>query len=171
VRELAEWLQTTSLSVTIQASSWMVPLLQSIHILTIGVVFVSSLMIALRVLGQMRADEPFVTVLARFAPWMWGGLIVMTVTGLLLIVAEPVREFTTLSFWVKMTLVLIAVASNVVFGRALRPAAAGAPAPAEFSTAAKSGAVALIIVWLTIIFLGRAIAYDQEVWGSLSLHT
>jgi hypothetical protein len=170
VRELAEWLQATPISVTIQASKWMVPLLQSIHIVTIGVVFVSSLMIALRVLGQMRVDEPFAAVWERFAPWMWGGLIVMTVTGLLLVLAEPVREVTTLSFWLKMTLVLVAVTSTALFGRALLPAAAGAPAPAEFSTAAKSGAVALIIVWLTIIFLGRAIAYDQEVWGSLSLH-
>lgn len=167
----AQWLQESSLSHGIQSVSWLVPLLQSIHIVTLGVVFVSSLMIALRVLGRMRIDEPFVAVWARFAPWMWGGLIVMTATGLLLILAEPVREVTTLSFWVKMTLVLVAVTTTAAFGRALRPAAAGAPAPAEFSTAARSGAVALIIVWLTIIFLGRAIAYDQEVWGSLSLHT
>ena len=146
------------------------PLLQSIHILTIGVVFVSSLMIALRVLGQMRVDEPFTAVWERFAPWMWGGLVVMTATGLMLVVAEPVREVTALSFWVKMTLVVIAVASTALFGRTLKPAAAGAGAPSEFSTAAKGGAVALIIVWLTIIFLGRAIAYDTEVWGSLSLH-
>jgi hypothetical protein len=40
----------------------------------------------------------------------------------------------------------------------------------QFSAAAKSGALALIIVWLAIIFLGRAVAYDTEVWGSLSLH-
>jgi hypothetical protein len=29
----------------------------------------------------------------------------------------------------------------------------------------------LVVVWLAIIFLGRAIAHDVEVWGSLSLHT
>ncbi|HVY80246.1 MAG TPA: hypothetical protein VG994_04625 [Steroidobacteraceae bacterium] len=170
MRELAEWLQTTPVSVGIQASKWMVPLLQSIHILTIGVVFVSSLMIALRVLGRMRVDEPFGAVWRRFAPWMWSGLAVMTLTGLLLVLAEPVREVTTLSFWVKMTLVLVAVSSTALFGRALRAAAAGGAGPAQFSAAAKSGALALIIVWLAIIFLGRAIAYDTEVWGSLSRH-
>ncbi|HEU4623841.1 MAG TPA: hypothetical protein VFS52_03705 [Steroidobacteraceae bacterium] len=169
MRELAEWLQGTRVSVGIQASQWMVPLLQSIHILTIGVVFVSSLMIALRVLGRMRVDEPFDAVWRRFAPWMWNGLAVMTLTGLLLVLAEPVREVTTLSFWVKMTLVSVAVSSTALFGRAVRAAAAGA-GPVQFSAAAKSGALALIIVWLAIIFLGRAIAYDTEVWGSLSLH-
>jgi hypothetical protein len=94
VRELAEWLQATPVSVTIQSVRWIIPLLQSIHILTIGVVFVSSLMIALRVLGRMRADEPFAVVWQRFAPWMWGGLVVMAVTGLTLVIGEPVRFIT-----------------------------------------------------------------------------
>lgn len=167
--EFAEWLQSTPLSVTIQSVKWVVPLLQSVHILNIGVVFVSSLMIALRVLGRMRADDPFAAVWHRFAPWMWSGLAVMAVSGVLLVIGEPVREFTSLSFWLKMALLAIGLTSTVLFGRAVRPSTIADPN--EFSTAAKMGAAALIVVWLAIIFLGRAIAYDDEVWGSLSLHT
>jgi hypothetical protein len=44
--EFATWLQATSLSVTIQSVGWVVPFLQSVHILGIGVVFVSVLMVA-----------------------------------------------------------------------------------------------------------------------------
>src|SRR5262245_7524656 len=132
----------------------------------IGVVFVSILMIALRVLGRVRTDETFDAVWRRFAPWMWCGLVVMAVTGLTLIVGEPVREFTALSFWLKMALIAAAVTSTMVFARAVKPAA-GAP-DAEFSLATKSAAVAALLVWVTIIFLGRAIAYDVAVWGSLS---
>ncbi len=120
MRGFAEWLQATPASEKIQAVDWIIPLLQSIHIVTIGVVFVSSLMIALRVLGRMRADEPFVVVWQRFAPWMWRGLIVMVITGLLLIVGEPVREFTSLSFWMKMVLLAIVTISTALFGRKLR---------------------------------------------------
>src|SRR5687768_6645830 len=110
-----------------QASGWAIPLLQSIHIVTIGVVFVSSLVIALRVLGKMRADEPFTAVWARFAPWIWIGLVVMAVTGVLLVVGEPIREFITLSFWVKMALVAIGVVSTTLLGRSLLPVKASAP--------------------------------------------
>jgi uncharacterized membrane protein SirB2 len=169
VREFAAWLQTTSLSVTIQSVEWIIPLLQSIHILMIGVVFVSSLMITLRVTGSVRADEPFAAVWRRFAPWMWGGLVVMALTGLTLIAGEPVREFTALSFWLKMALIAVSVVSIVIFGRTLRPEVLTS-ANAEFSTGRKAAAVATIALWLAIIFLGRAIAYDVEVWGSLSLH-
>ena len=168
MHELAVRLQETPLSVMIQSVSWIIPTLQSIHILTIGVVFVSSLMIALRVLGRMRADETFEAVWRRFAPWMWGGLIVMAVTGAILIVGEPVREVTALSFWLKMALIVIGVTSTALFGRSLRPVAL--VAGPQFSAKAKSGAIALVVLWLAIIFLGRAIAYDVEVWGSHSLH-
>ncbi len=127
-------------------------------------------MIALRVLGRVRTDEPFGEVWRRFAPWMWSGLVVMAVTGLVLVVGEPVREFTALSFWLKMALLAIGVATTVMFGRSLRPAMLAAAQGPEFSPATKAATVATLVLWLAIIFLGRAIAYDVEVWGSLSLH-
>jgi hypothetical protein len=154
----AAWLHATAISQTIQSVSWIVPLLQTIHILMIGIVFVSSLMIALRVLGRIRVDEPVDVVWQRFAPWLWRALVVMLVTGVLLIVGEPGREFGATSFWLKMMLVAIAVVTTVLLGRAPQAAAA------------RPVAVGLIVLWLAIIFLGRAIAYDIEVWQSLSLH-
>jgi len=169
VREFAEWLQATPVSETFQAVAWLIPLLQSIHIVTIGVVFVSSLMIALRVLGRIRTDEPFAAVWARFAPWMWSGLVVMVVSGVLLIVGEPVREFMTLSFWLKMALLAIVVVGTALLGRMLQPATPAASP--EFSGAARTAAIAIVVLWLAVIFLGRAIAYDVEVWGGLSPHT
>lgn len=163
----ADWLQATSASSTIQTVSWVIPLVQSIHILTIGIVFVSSLMIALRVLGLMRTDEPFAAVWRRFAPWMWCGLAVMAATGLTLVLGEPVREFSALSFWMKMLLLVVGVTSTAFYGRSLR----SAPTPiGEFSLSAKTASVLIVALWLAVIFLGRAIAYDKEVWGSLSPH-
>jgi uncharacterized protein DUF6644 len=170
VRAFAEWLQATRLSVTIQSIDWVIPLLQSIHILMIGVVFVSILMIAMRVLGRVRMDEPFGQVWNRFAPWMWCGLVVMAVTGVMLVIGEPVRELTALSFWLKMALLAIGVASVFFFRRSVGPAFAVDHSP-EFSGATKSAAVTVLLLWLTIIFLGRAIAYDVAVWGSLSPST
>jgi uncharacterized membrane protein SirB2 len=173
---LGQGLEESALSQAIKGATWAIPLLQSIHIVTIGIVFISSLMIALRVMGRMRADEPFAAVWGRFAPWMWYGLVVMVITGVLLVIGEPLREFTALSFWLKMTLLVIAVVATFVFGRTFGPrgaasAAASGTGGAEFSSGAKFAAASIMVVWLAIIFLGRAIAYDVEVWGSLSLHT
>ncbi len=165
----AGWLGATPISDAIKSVSWVIPLVQSIHIVMIGVVLVSSLMIMLRVLGLMRTDEPFEAVWRRFAPWIWSGLGLMAATGLILVVGEPGREFSTLSFWMKMLLVAIGVTSTGLYGRSLR--AAARVAPVQFSASAKAASVLILVLWLAVIFLGRAIAYDKEVWGSLSLRT
>jgi hypothetical protein len=164
-RDFAAWLQTTGISVKVQSITWIIPVLQSIHILMIGIVFVSSLMITLRVVGSIRA-EPFGTVWSRFAPWMWSGLVVMALTGLVLIIGEPIREFTAVSFWLKMSLLVVSLTSIFIFGRTLRPETLTSTT-AEFSAGRKAAALATVVLWLAIIFLGRAIAYDAAVWGHL----
>jgi hypothetical protein len=164
--EFATWLQTTPPSTIIQTHAWIVPTLQSIHIIMIGVVFVSILMVALRVLGRTRANEPLAMVWSRFAPFLWTGVIVMAVTGILLTISEPVRELMTLSFRLKMILLAFAVTSALLFGRSVRrTASADTPVmPAGI----RAGAVVTVILWLAIIFLGRAIAYDDLIWGEWS---
>jgi uncharacterized membrane protein SirB2 len=162
--EFARQLGTTGLSQTIQSTLWLTPLLQAIHILMIGVVFVSVLMLVLRILGRFRADEPFTATWERFAPWMWRALAVMAATGVVLIIGEPLREASALSFWLKMALILVGVVS--VLG--LRRAASGyTHARLPFGT--RLAAALVLVVWIAIIYLGRFIAYDAEVWGSWSL--
>src|SRR5690606_10792213 len=133
----------------------------------IGVVFVSILVVALRILGRVRTEQPFPEVWQRFAPWIWTALVIMAVTGLLLVAGEPVREFTSTSFWLKMALIVVAVVGAASFGH--RAAAIASGAESELSSGSRTAAVATIALWLAIIFLGRAIAYDVEVWGALSL--
>jgi uncharacterized protein DUF6644 len=167
VHEFAEWLGSTPLSVAIQSRLWLTPLLQTIHITMIGIVFVSMLCVALRVLGHLRTDEPLAEVWHRFSPWFWSALGVMAGTGLVLTISEPVREVSALSFWIKMALIVIGVASALYFGRTVG-AAAVAPDPRP-SSGARIVAIATIVLWLTIIFLGRSIAYDVEIWESWHL--
>ncbi len=165
--EFATWLQSTPFSVTIQSVAWIVPVLQSVHILMIGVVFISILAISLRVLGCIRTEEPFSLVWTRFAPFFWWGVAVMAVTGVLLTISEPVREFMTLSFRLKLLLLAVALVSAVLFGRRMRRVASGA-AGEGFSAGARAAAVVMVLLWLSIIFLGRAIAYDDVIWGQWS---
>jgi uncharacterized membrane protein len=167
VRVFAEWLSGTAPSVAIQSTFWFIRLLQAIHLLTAGVASVSGLMIALRVLGWHRADEPFEAVWRRFAPWLAASMAVMVSTGIAQTLGDPVREFTATSYWVKVALVLASAAGTLSLARAARraPTAARLPAPAKLVAAA------LVFSWLAIVLLGRMIGYDLAIWGSLSLRT
>jgi uncharacterized membrane protein SirB2 len=150
---LATWLGDTSLSQAVQTRTWLIATLQGVHILMIGLVFVSMLMIALRVLGKVRTDESVEAVWARFTPFLRGGLVVIALTGLVLVIGEPLREVSALSFWIKMGLIAIAVWGASLLRR--HPS--------------RNLAWTMILIWVAIIFLGRAIAYDVEVWGSWHL--
>jgi hypothetical protein len=148
VFEFAEWLGSTPLSVAIQSRLWLTPLLQTIHITMIGIVFVSMLTVALRVLGQIRTDEPLAEIWHRFAPWFWTALGVLAGTGLVLTI-------------------VIGVGSALYFGRTV--VAAAASANTVYSGRARVVAVATILLWVAIMFLGRWIAYDVEIWESWHL--
>lgn len=166
--EFAEWLQATPLSLAIQTTLWVTPLVQSIHIVMIGIVFVSMFIVALRVLGQINTDEPLSVVWRRFAPWFWSALVVMACTGLVLAISEPIRQVSALSFWIKMSLLAIGVFSALYFGRSVAAASTG-PQAGEVRGGARLAAVVTVLLWLAIIFMGRSIAYDVEIWESWHL--
>ena len=171
IQDLAAAIQATSLSTALKTASWVVPFLQSIHIIMVGVVFVSILVVALRVLGRLRSDEPLLQVWNRFAPFLWTGIVLMAITGSLLTIAEPVREFMTLSYRIKMILLVVGITSAALFGRSVRRAARAATGAAALQPATGSvrfAAVVTLALWLFIIFLGRAIAYDNSIWGGWS---
>jgi len=165
--DFAHWVASTSASTWVQVHLWVTPLLQSIHILMIGIVVVVIFMVTMRVLGYVATDETFAAVWRRYTPWMWWAIVLMAATGLVLSIGEPVREASALSFWLKMGLIVVGILSALAFGSALRPVAnVGAT---EFSGRVKLVALGTIALWLFVIFLGRAIAYDVEVWESLHL--
>ena len=108
VKQFAEWLSTTSPSVFIQNhNGWVIPTIQSIHIIGIAAVFGSVFMIYLRILGWAGMDQTLRQTTSRFGPWLTGGLWLMLATGILMVIGEPVRELVTFSFWLKMFLVAV----------------------------------------------------------------
>ena len=163
----AEWLSRTAPSVFIQThEAWMIPTIQSFHIIGVGVAVGSALMITLRILGWAGADQTLVQTQRRFGPWLTGALCLLLATGGVLVVGEPVRELVTFSFWVKMALVavmtLIAAAFQIGASR-------GPPLweDAAHRTSVKWAALLIFLIWGCIIVLGRLIAYDH-IWGHLS---
>ncbi len=159
-------LAQTSLSLAVQTNEWVIPTVQSIHIVAIGVALGSVFMVTLRILGWAGRDESLARMNQRFGPWLTWALVVLLATGIVMIIGEPARELLTLSFWLKMALLFIGTAVAVAFQRAVRrhqerwESAAGA-------AGVRVLAVTTLLIWLAIVVLGRLIAYDR-VWGSWS---
>jgi cytochrome bd-type quinol oxidase subunit 2 len=162
-----DWLSRTTLSVAIQAHEWVIPTVQSIHIVAIGIVLASVFMIDLRVLGFAGRDQSLRETTGRFGPWLTAALCVLLATGIVMIVGEPARELLAFSFWLKMFLVAVGTLIAALFQIALRRNEAHWESSVTKKTSTKSLAIFTLLIWVAIVVLGRLIAYDH-VWGSWS---
>src|SRR6516164_5520132 len=122
--ELSKWLAATSLSHTIQTVGWIIPTLQTIHLLCVAVVFSSAILVDFRVLRLFERDVPLAQISRRFLLPIWPVLLVLLVTGSLLIIGEPRRSLLNSTFYLKMALLLVAI----LLTAGLQAALAAAPA-------------------------------------------
>ena len=168
MKQFAEWLSTTFLSVFIQRhNSWVIPTIQTIHIVGIGVVLGSVFMIDLRVLGWAGMDQTLRQTTTRFGPWLTAALYAQLATGVLMVIGEPVRELVTFSFWLKMFFVAVGTLIAAIFQITLRNHERKWEETLVNRRSIKCLAVLTFLIWVCIIILGRLIAYDH-VWGSWS---
>lgn len=166
--QFAGWLSTTFLSVFLQDhNSWAIPAIQSIHIIGIGVVLGSVLMLDLRILGWAGMDQTLRQTASRFAPWLTGALCLMLATGILMVIGEPVRELVSFSFWLKMFFVALGTLIAICFQITLRRNEQRWEQTLVNRRSIKLLAILTFLIWVGIIVLGRLIAYDH-VWGSWS---
>jgi uncharacterized membrane protein SirB2 len=157
--EFCTWLDQTALSQAIQIhSSWVVPAVQTIHILAIALVMGSVLMIDLRLVGVVGRAQPVEKVFARFLPFVWWPLLILLASGAIMIIGEPARSLRNPVFQIKVVLILAAVAVTFAIVRASRSQAAGETARAP-RLPVRLLAVLSLAIWVGIICAGRWIAY------------
>jgi hypothetical protein len=167
LHNFATWLYATAPSVFIRShESWMIPTIQSIHIIGIATAIGSAFMIVMRVTGWLGSDQTLLQTQRRYGPWLAGALWVLLATGALLVLAEPPRELDATSFWLKMALVALMAALAFAFQRSVRRHDQQWETAVISQASVKWAALFTFVIWAAIIFLGRFIAYDQ-IWGVL----
>jgi hypothetical protein len=159
LHNFAEWIATTAMSNTIQNVSWIIPTVQTVHIVCVAIVISAVFLVDLRILGVFARAQPVAALSHRFLPWIWYTLVVLLLTGSLLIIGEPTRSVTNPAFMLKMAMLLTVAALTLVIERPLRRN----PGYWEATSGRRAGVVVIAIVslllWSAIVFAGRWIAY------------
>jgi hypothetical protein len=153
--ELIDWLSATALSQAIQTTSWAIPAIQVVHIVCLATLFALALNLALRIAGRGLAAESLASLAGRFVPGIWICLVVLLLSGALLIIAEPFRTITNQIFYLKMGLLVVAVALTLWL------AAVARRQPEKRSVMHVAVAALSMLVWAGIIIAGRYIAYIE----------
>ncbi|MDA3672165.1 MULTISPECIES: DUF6644 family protein [Burkholderia cepacia complex] len=153
------WLYQTSLSTAIRDLSWVVPTVQSVHILAIAAIFGSAVVSDLRLAGVLATDEPVRTVVRRYSPWMWRALAVLLTTGLVMVIGEPERVLKNPMFWLKMVLIVGVCTLTWLLRRPLLGCAEIDEGHAPGNRLAGPAAWLSLVSWCCVIVCGRWIAY------------
>ena len=159
INVISAWLEDTWLSQAIQATDWVVPTVQTVHILAIAVIAGSVLMIDLRLIGVMSSDQPFKNVSSRFLPFVWWALLVLLTTGAIMIIGEPPRSLKNPAFQLKMALLLAAILVTGLIQILLRRDPAFGEVGSRPHGLVTVIAVLSVLLWTGIICAGRWIAY------------
>jgi hypothetical protein len=109
------WLSQTSVSAFLREQLGLLAALQALHIMAVAMVGSSVLMIDLRLLGLAERSQTVAEVAHRFVPWLWGGLVVLTLSAIPLIIAEPQRDLINWTFQLKMAMIALGVAITISF--------------------------------------------------------
>jgi hypothetical protein len=108
IEQIFDWIEHTDLSMWIRGESMLAfPLILTVHVLGTGFLAGTSSAIALRILGVAR--EVPLGLLEKFYPILWVALTANVVSGTLLLIGYPYKAFTNPLFYVKLSLIALAV--------------------------------------------------------------
>ena len=159
VQAFTDWLAATPPSMLIQQYLWIIPTVQTIHILSIAIVMSSVVMINLRILGLSARTQPLVAVTRRFQPWVWWTVVVLLLSGSVLIIGEPGRALSNPAFIVKMSMLCTVLILTGFFERGLRRDARFWDISPGRRVGGRLLAGFSLLLWIGIVFAGRWIAY------------
>ena len=135
------------------------PIIQTFHIVGICIVVGSIVMINLRFLGIAVPSQNLTEMLNRLMPWMWWALLVNALSGLVFVIARPLRYFYNPVFPYKLALLIPAVILAFLVYRLNK----SEPKYWESSSIrlryGQFIATVSLVLWVGVIIAGRWIAY------------
>ncbi|MEE3273608.1 MAG: DUF6644 family protein [Acidobacteriota bacterium] len=136
------------------------PLLESTHVLSLGLFVGTAVMNDLRLLGWTMREVPVSEITSRLLPWTRIGFAVMLTTGLLLFYSSPVRYYHNIFFRFKVLLLIVAGLNAFVFHRGIHRRVAEWDNDTKLPRAARVAGAVSLIAWALIVVSGRLIAYN-----------
>jgi Family of unknown function (DUF6644) len=156
VQAFCDWLSNTPISLKIQTVLWIIPAVQTVHILCVSFVMASMAMLDLRLMGIAGKRQPISRMVDRFVPWVWRVLLILLASGAILTIGEPGRELLNWAFRTKMAMVatvsLITLAVQQLNRR-------DATFWENRRIASATVGVVSLLLWVAIVTAGRWIAY------------
>ncbi|HEY2036435.1 MAG TPA: DUF6644 family protein [Steroidobacteraceae bacterium] len=157
-----EWLQNTSLADAIGQSSYLFPLIESLHVLSITVMMGTIALVDLRLVGLVNRERPVSLILREVLPFTIGAFISSVITGTLLFTSHAVQYMSNGPFVAKMVLMGVAGVNILVFHAVTQRSVRQWELGKTPLRAVIAGGTSLLL-WVAVVACGRWIGFTSAV--------
>lgn len=158
LEEFYWWIEDLPLSVAI-GSTWIYPLLESIHVLAAVMVFGAILTVDLALLGIAAQTYAIQRLVKELVPWSVVAFIVAVVTGLGMFITRVSGYITNSAFLWKMFLLLLAGINIVIFHKWILPSLSVLEGEGKQPMRARLSGLLSLLAWVGVMLSGRWIGH------------
>jgi hypothetical protein len=159
---LLQWIEASRLATTIRESLLLFPLLESVHVIGLSLVFGTIAIIDLRLLGAASRERPFKRMASDILKWTWAAFALTALTGSLMFITNAGVYYHNFYFRTKMLLLLLAGVNMLSFELTLGRTAHRWDNAASAPLAGRAVAVLSLAIWMSVIFAGRLIGFTTS---------
>jgi len=160
VNDILNWMETSLVGEMMRNSVWLFPSAEIFHFIGLCLL-IGSLMVAdLCLLGVIK-NMTF-SALDKFLSLSVFGFAINMTTGILFCFSDPFRYYPNIAFRIKMLLIIAAGLYAIWFKFSIYPKLGKLSRTVETSAVAKIIAILSLLVWFSVIVLGRMIPYVEE---------
>jgi hypothetical protein len=148
--DIKPWVQSLATvwpAPALKGSTWILPAILCVHVLALTVVGGAMLLPGLRLMGVGMTSVPASTIEKTVRPWLWGALIVLAITGVLMAMVNPMKLYTRPAFFVKIIALIPALILSLGVIRSV------ASRDGVFTNSAKMLLAAAVVVWLASVLV------------------
>ncbi len=159
-----ESIEYSPLGISIAESLWAFPTLETIHVIALVTVIGTIAVMDLRMLGVASGKMPITQVSKDTLPWTWAGFILAAITGTLLFVSKASSYMINPYFLMKMGLLALAGINMLYFHFVTWKNVGDWDTAPNLPKGAKFAAIASLVLWIGIVFCGRAIGFTLGIY-------
>ena len=152
-------LEATGVAERIRTSLYLFPLIESAHVIGLTMVFGLIAIIDLRLLGIASTRRPFSRMASDIMKWTWAAFALTVMTGLLMFATNAAVYYHNFYFRAKMAMLVCAGINILIFERTAARSIGRWDRDPAAPLAGKSVAVVSLLIWISVIFLGRWIGF------------
>jgi hypothetical protein len=152
-------IEASRVATAIRSSLYAFPLIESVHVIGLTLVFGTVAIVDLRLLGLASTRRSFTAIASDVFRWTWLAFALTATTGLLMFATNASTYYHNAYFRTKMALLVLSGLNMLAFELTARRSVQQWDRDVAAPAAGRAVAAVSLVVWISVIALGRWVGF------------